>query len=493
METLLEFSNISKSYSGITVLKDMNMKLSEGEILCLVGENGAGKSTMIKILSGAIAPDHGEISLFGKKYTRLLPRQAIELGVATIYQEIDLVDNLTVADNIFLGEEIKNSLGVVDYKKQEEITEKLLTEINLHKIRPGELLSNLSTAQKQSIQIVKALKHDCKILILDEPTSSLGEEETNALLELVKSLSKKGIGIIYISHYLDEIFRIGTKVLVLKDGNKVSEYQVADTSEEMLIHDMIGRDASSFYQREHFPLGESKLRIEHFNRDTVVKDVSFELTSGEIFGLGGLVGAGRTELVRMIYGCDKNRTGKVLLDGKNITPHSPKDAIKKGIYMISEDRKALGLFLTRSVKENITITYNEQRQIIPLGKESRQVDNAIDSMQIKVHSQNQEVGKLSGGNQQKVIIARCLQEKGRVYIFDEPTKGVDVGAKEEIYRHMLEIAKDGNFVIMVSSSMPELISMSDRIGVMREGELVDIVNSSEATEDMLLKKFIGIE
>ena len=493
MDALLEFSNISKSYSGITVLNDMNMKLNEGEVLCLVGENGAGKSTMIKILSGAIAPDQGEIRLFGNTYTRLLPRQAIELGVATIYQEIDLVDNLTVADNIFLGEEIKNVAGVVDYKKQEEITNKLLTEINLHKIHAGELLANLSTAQKQSIQIVKALKHDCKILILDEPTSSLGEEETNALLELVTSLAQKGIGIIYISHYLDEIFRIGTKVLVLKDGNKVSEYNVSDTNEEMLIHDMIGRDASSFYQREHFPLGDSKLKLEHFNRDEVVKDVSFEVTSGEIFGLGGLVGAGRTELVRMIYGCDKNRTGKVILDGNDITPRSPKDAVKKGIYMISEDRKALGLFLTRSVKENITITFNEQRQIIPLKKESRQVDSAIDSMQIKVHSQDQEVGKLSGGNQQKVIIARCIQEKGRVYIFDEPTKGVDVGAKEEIYKHMLDIAKNGNFVIMVSSSMPELISMSDRIGVMREGKLVDIVNSSEATEDMLLKKFIGIE
>ena len=492
MQTLLAFKNVTKSYSGIKVLTDMDMTLHAGEVLCLVGENGAGKSTMIKILSGAIAPDCGEIELFGKSYSRLMPRQAIDLGVATIYQEIDLVDNLTVADNIFLGEEIKTKLGTVDYKKQEEITGRLLRDLNMHRIQPGAMLSDLSTAQKQSIQIVKALKHEARILVLDEPTSSLGEEETASLLELVRKLASQGMGIIYISHYLDEIFKIGTTALVLKDGHKVSERSIAQCSEDMLIRDMIGRDASSFYQREHFPLGESTLEIRDFNRSDVVRHVSFTMKAGEIFGLGGLVGAGRTELVRMIYGCDPNKTGRVILDGKDITPKSPKDAVNKGIYMISEDRKAIGLFLIRSIKENIMVTSNEKRPVIPLRKEEDWVNAAIEKMHIKAFSQEQEVAKLSGGNQQKVIIARCLQEPGRIYIFDEPTKGVDVGAKEEIYKQILELARAGHFVIMVSSSMPELISMSDRIGVMREGEMVDILDAADATEDGLLKRFIGL-
>lgn len=492
MEELLALRNVTKSYSGIPVLTNVSMQLHAGEVLCLVGENGAGKSTLIKILSGAIMPDHGEIELFGKKYSGLLPRQSINLGVATIYQEIDLVDNLTVADNIFLGEELRTKLGTVDRKRQEEITDKLLADLNMHKIRSSVMLSELSTAQKQSIQIVKALKHEAKILILDEPTSSLGEEETEALLELVRQLAGKGMGIIYISHYLDEIFKIGTTALVLKDGHKVSERSIAQTTENMLIHDMIGRDASSFYLREHFPLGESTLEIRNFNRGDVVKNVSFTMRAGEVFGLGGLVGAGRTEFVRMIYGCDPNKTGHVILDGKDITPKSPKDAVNKGIYMISEDRKANGLFLLRSIKENIMVTSNEKRCVIPLKQEKQWVDAAVDKMHIKAFSQEQEVAKLSGGNQQKVIIARCLQEPGHVYIFDEPTKGVDVGAKEEIYKQILELARAGHFVIMVSSSMPELISMSDRIGVMREGEMVDIVNAAEATEDGLLKKFIGL-
>ena len=493
MEKLLEFRRVTKSYSGTKVLTDIDMRLHAGEVLCLVGENGAGKSTMIKILSGAVTPDSGEIELFGNVYSHLLPRQSINLGVATIYQEIDLVDNLTVADNIFLGEELKTRLGVVDHRRQEEITDQLLKRLNMHTIRATMMLSDLSTAQKQSIQIVKALKHEARILILDEPTASLGEEETEALLDLVRCLAEQGIGIIYISHYLEEIFQIGTRVLVLKDGVKISEANVSEVTQEAVIHDMIGRDASSFYQREHFPPGNSELRIEHFNRGSVVRDVSFSMRAGEIFGLGGLVGAGRSELVRMIYGCDPNRTGRVLIDGEDITPKSPKDAVNKGIFMITEDRKGIGLFLQRSIRENIMVTSNEKRGVLKLRQEAETVDRTIERLQIKAFSREQEVGKLSGGNQQKVVIGRCLQDPGRVYIFDEPTKGVDIGAKEEIYRQMLELAKAGKFVIMISSSMPELISMSDRIGVMREGQLVSIVPAEEATEDGLLKLFIGLE
>lgn len=493
MERLLEFKRVGKSYGGIRVLTDIDMTLDAGEILCLVGENGAGKSTMIKILSGAIAPDGGEVRLFGNVYPRLHPRQAINLGVATIYQEIDLVDNLTVADNVFLGEEIMTGMRTVNRKEQERITQKLLTDLNIHRIKADMMVSDLSTGQKQSLQIVKALKHDARILILDEPTASLGEEETGALLALVQQLAAKGMGIIYISHYLDEIFRIGTRVVVLKDGVKISDRAVADTTEEQLVHDMIGREASSFYQRAHFPLGDGILEIQGFQRGNVVKNVSFTMREGEIFGLGGLVGAGRTELVRMIYGADPNKTGRVVINGRDVTPTSPRDAVSKGIFMISEDRKGTGLFLQRSVRENIMITTNEKRHFISLRREKDRVDESVRQFRIKVSSPEQAVETLSGGNQQKVVIARCLQDEGKLYIFDEPTKGVDVGAKEEIYRHMLDLAREHNYVIMVSSSMPELISMSDRIGVMREGELVEIVDAAEATEDGLLKAFIGIK
>ena len=492
MEKLLEFQKISKSYAGTRVLSDIDMSLYAGEILCLVGENGAGKSTMIKILSGAVAPDCGEIVLFGQSYSRLHPRQSIDLGVATIYQEIDLVDNLTVADNIFLGEELRTRLGVVDRKRQETITTKLLNELNIQKIEADGMVSQLSTGQKQSLQIIKALKHEAKILVLDEPTSSLGEEETDALLTLTQKLAADGIGIIYISHYLDEIFRIGTRVLVLKDGLEISDRPISETTSDSLIRDMIGRDASSFYQREHFPLGDGTLEVRGYNRRQVVQNVGFTMRAGEIFGLGGLVGAGRTELVRMIYGADLNKTGRLLINGKDITPSNPKDAVRKGIYMISEDRKGTGLFLQLSVRENIRVTANENQWFIPLRRERKLVKASIDELQIKVFTQDQAVETLSGGNQQKVVIARCLQESGRLYIFDEPTKGVDVGAKQEIYRHILALAKAHNYVMMVSSSMPELISMSDRIGVMREGELVEITDAANATEDSLLKSFIGI-
>lgn len=491
MEHILELQNISKSYSGVTVLRGVNVGLSAGEVLCFVGENGAGKSTLIKIISGVIRPDSGSLSLFGETYEYLHPRQAMKLGIATIYQEIDMVDNLTVADNIFLGAELRNKLGMIDRKEQERQADAILKRMKVEKIHGKALLGELSTAQKQCVQIAKALRNEAKILILDEPTASLGDKETKILLELVRELASQGIGIIYISHYIEELFQIGNKMLVLKDGSQIVVRKAEETNPEQLIHDMIGRDASGFYSREYFPHGESRLRIEDYSDGKFVKDVSFEMKAGEVFGLGGLVGAGRTELVRMIYGADKKRKGRLYIDEREITPKSPKDAVKKGVFMISEDRKGEGLLLLRSVKENIMITHNENRRIIPLKKEAKQVQDNIEMFEIKVPGQDAEVMSLSGGNQQKTIIARCAMDPGELYIFDEPTKGVDVGAKEEIYRHILNLAKSGKFVIMISSDMPELLSMSDRIGIMCEGKLTDIVVTKEASEDELMKKYLG--
>ncbi|MCI8323707.1 MAG: sugar ABC transporter ATP-binding protein [Lachnospiraceae bacterium] len=457
MEKLLELKNISKSYSGVEVLKAITIDLEEGEVLCLVGENGAGKSTLIKIISGAVWPDAGTIRYFGKEYGRLHPKDVIDMGVATIYQEIDLVDNLTVAENIFLGAELKNSLGIIRAKEQERQADELLEKLRLDDISGKTLLSKLSTAQKQCVQIVKALKNEARILILDEPTASLGDT-----------------------------------LLILKDGCQTAVRKAGDTTPEQVIHDMIGRDASSFYQREYFQTGDRILRAEHYANRHTVHDVSFEMKSGEVFGLGGLVGAGRTELVRMLYGADARLNGRLYMDGKEITPSSPRDAISKGIFMISEDRKGEGLLTLRSVKENIMITHNEEREWISLDREARMAAQSIENFAIKTPGQDAEVTSLSGGNQQKTIIARCVTDPGEVYIFDEPTKGVDVGAKEEIYRHILNLAKADKFVILISSDMPELLSMSDRIGVMCGGRLVDIVDVDQTTESDLMRKYLGL-
>lgn len=493
MKKLLELRNIAKSYSGVEVLRNVNVDLAEGEVLCFVGENGAGKSTLIKIISGAIQPDRGTIEYFGQKHEKTDPRKVMDLGVATIYQEIDLVDNLTVAENIFLGSEIRTKYGFVDAKEQEKQANELLGKLKLEKIKAGTMLGELSTAQKQCVQIVKSLKNEAKVLILDEPTASLGDKETKLLIQLVKDLVAHGMGIIYISHFIDELFELGDKLLILKDGSQVALHKKSETTPEQVIHDMIGRDAASFYKREYFAKGNRVLKVENYENKNTVHGVSFEMKSGEVLGFGGLVGAGRTELARMIYGADPKRRGKVYINDKEITPVNPKDAINKGVFMISEDRKGEGLITLRSVKENIMITHNERKEWINLKEETRAVEDSIRAFSIKVPSQNAQVTSLSGGNQQKTIIARCVMDPGDVYIFDEPTKGVDVGAKEEIYKHILNLAKEDKFVIIISSDMPELLSMSDRIAVMREGNLVDIIDARKATEDGLMRKYLGFE
>lgn len=312
-------------------------------------------------------------------------------------------------------------------------------------------------------------------------------------MNLVEQLRKKGLGIIYISHYLEEMFRLGDMAYVLKDGAMVKKLMLKETNQDELIKAMVGRDASNFYQKGSFSSGDRALVAEHYSGNRIVRDVSFSVSRGEVFGLGGLVGAGRTELVRMIYGADKKDSGTLSLDGKDITPTNPKSAVKRGVFLVSEDRKGEGLFLIRSARENLTISKNDNSFFLNLRKEKGIVDKSIQQLKIKVFSQEQEVGNLSGGNQQKVVISRWLLEDGDVYIFDEPTKGVDVGAREEIYKLIEKLAKEQKIVIMVSSNMPELISMSDRIGVMREGRLVRILDSADVTEDGLIKEYIGVK
>ncbi len=490
-QVILTFNHISKYFSGTRALDDVSLDLRAGEVHCLVGENGAGKSTLIKILSGSEVPDQGEIVVYGASHRRLSTRQAIDLKIATIYQDVDLVETLTVADNIFLGAELLNRYGLVDTARQEEIASDIMGRLNIQ-IKPGALVEDLSPAQKQTLQLVKALHRDAKILIMDEPTSSLGRDETHALLELVRNLASQGIGIIYISHYLQEVFQIGDRVSVLKDGRKISSYEKNHFTIPQLIRDMVGRDADLFYKKETIAIGEPLLRVDNYSRGDVVRQVSFEVRRGEIFGIGGMVGSGRSELVNLLFGADKRDTGELYLEGRKITPNSPQAAVSSGICMITEDRKASGLFGVRPVSENVAIVKNEGGGFfINLRREAQLVREKVHQLSIQLATIDQDVDSLSGGNQQKVILSRWLMTGADVFIFDEPTKGVDIGAKEEIYRTMTDLARHGKGIIMISSDMPELLSMSDRIGVMRAGQLVNVVPAHEASEERLIKEYLG--
>lgn len=489
MEKLLSLHGINKSFNGVQVLFDINLELHEGEVLCLVGENGAGKSTLIKILSGAEAPNSGTIAAFGNEFRRMQLRKAIELGIAVIYQDADLVDTLTVADNVFLGEELKKG-PLVDHRKQEKTTQEIIDKLGL-RFAASELVANLSQTQKQCTQIVRAIKRNARIVIMDEPTSSLGHTDAEMLLKLVRQLAAEGKAVIYISHFLSEIFKVGDNVLVLKDGHPVCYTPLSETNPDKLVVNMVGRAASSFYSRSHTAMGDGLLEIKGYSAPPKIKSTSFTVRQGEIFGLGGLVGAGRTELMRLIYGCDRRSSGRLVLNGRDITPDNPVQAVKNGVYMIFENRKSESLFTSRPVNENIMISANEKRMFINLKSEHDAVKGCIEDLHIKVFNQRQEAGNLSGGNQQKIVLSRWLVDEGEVYIFDEPTKGVDVGAKEEIYKRIVALASKGKYVIVISSVLPELISLSDRIGIMRNGELVNVVCSDHATESSLLTEFIG--
>jgi ribose transport system ATP-binding protein len=492
---LASIRNATKIYGHHRALNNVSFELGPGEVHCLVGENGAGKSTLTKILSGAITPEAGTISLNGIEHKGLTPRRAIELGVSTVYQEAELIESLTVADNIFLGGEISAGFPVVvDTRQQNEKAAALIRSLRLN-LREDAVVEDLSSAQKQMLQIVKALHREAKILIMDEPTSSLGLEETNSLMALIRDLKAKGMGIIYISHYLEEIFEIGDTITILKDGESMGTFPVGEIEMETVIRRMVGRDASLFYTKEQVAPGPVQVELRHLGRRGAVEDVSFDVRAGEIFGIGGLVGSGRSELVNLVFGADRRDSGDILIRGRSLDIRSPHDAVRAGICLITEDRKKLAMFTPRSVAENIAIVHNERFEppVLSLPAERRRVREMVKRLSIAVADQDQQtIAELSGGNQQKAIIGRWLLSDATLYIFDEPTKGVDVGARAEIFRIMVELAKAGKSIIMVSSDMPELMSMSDRIGVMRAGRLTHVLDRREVTEETLIKYFIGV-
>lgn len=485
---LLEMKHIHKKFPGVYALKDINFELREGEVHALLGENGAGKSTLIKVLGGIYSADQGEIIIDGKTVNIDGVKAAQENGIAIIHQELVLVPYMTVAENIFLGREpMKGAL--VDKKKMNEEAQRLIDAYHME-LSPTTLVANLTIAQQQMVEIVKAISYNSKILVMDEPTSSISEKEVAFLFETMRNLVKKGAGIVYISHKMSELEEICDRVTVIRDGEYVGTEIVKETCKDHLIAMMVGRELKNYYTRDFMKSGDTVLKCENISDGKLVKNVNFEVKKGEIVGFAGLVGAGRSEVMKSIFGLMPKSSGTIYMDGKKVEIKSPVDALKYGIALVPEDRKAEGLYLSQSVRFNSTIEVLAdfiKGIYVDSVKERRITQEFIDKMATKTPSQEQKIGNLSGGNQQKVLIGRWLATHPKVLILDEPTRGVDVGAKSEIYVIMNELVKQGVSIIMISSELPEIIGMSDRIYIMAHGKMKGCLSQEEATQENIMR------
>ncbi len=488
---ILKMENISKSFPGVKALDDVNFTVYENEVMALLGENGAGKSTLMKILSGVYTKDEGKIILEGEEVDITSPRDATSKGIAIIHQELNLVPYLTVYENIFLGREMKSPYGGLYKKEMIKQSREILERLKVN-ISPTTTVNYLSIAQQQMVEIAKALSLNAKIIIMDEPTDTLTDNEVSSLFQIIRELKKQGKGLVYISHRIQEVFEVCDKLTVLRDGQFVGERNVSEVDEGEIIRLMVGRTLDEQFPYIKTDYDEEVLKVENLNNE-YVKDLSFTLKKGEILGISGLVGAGRTELAKTLYGFYKKDTGKIILNGEELNLNSPKEALDKGIVYVSEDRKSDGLILIMDVKSNITISALEKFKTF-LGldkkKEYEVAEEYKEKINIKTPSLYQQVKNLSGGNQQKVAIAKSLLTDPKVLILDEPTRGVDVGAKREIYDLLNEIKKEGRSIIMISSEMPEILGMSDRILVMHEGELKGELNREEATQEKIMSYIV---
>ena len=492
----LHLVGISKSFPGVKALNNVHLNVRKGEVHGLVGENGAGKSTLMKILSGAYVKDEGEIYWQGKKVEINKPKDAEELGIAIIYQEFNLVPQLSISENIWLGREplVNKALQLIDWTEMHKRTRTLLAELNLD-FDPKRPVAGLGIASQQMVEIAKALSLNAKLLIMDEPTSALSKNEIDQLFSVIQALKDKGVSIIYISHHLEEVFEICDRGTVLRDGNYVATIDPKQTSKDELIQLMVGRTLDQQYPKVKAKRGEEVLRVENLNRRGVLKDINFSAYAGEVLGISGLVGSGRTELVKAIFGADPVDSGKIFIYGKEVQISSPQSAIEAGMGLLPEDRKYEGLVLKLSVKQNVSMASLGKllkRGMLQLNIEKSKVLDFIDKLRILTPSIEKEVQNLSGGNQQKVVLAKWLASQSRILIFDEPTRGIDVGAKVEVYNLMNELVKNGVAVIMVSSEMPEILGMSDRIMVIHQGQLACVINCEEATQEKILSAAMGV-
>jgi ribose transport system ATP-binding protein len=486
---LLRMEGITKTFSGIRALDHVNFDLRAGEVHVLLGENGAGKSTLIKILAGAYLPDSGKIFINGKHEYIDNPYKASILGINVIYQELSLVKCLSVVENIFLGKEPTTHYNLIDRDRMYSESKEVLTRIHCN-IDPWTTARKLSIAELQMVEIAKALLIKSKIIVMDEPTSSLSAEDIKVLFEIIRKLKIEGVGIIYISHRLEEIKEIGDRVTVLRDAKYIGTRQVAESTIDELIKMMVGREFASKFPYRKRDLGEIVLNVQGLTRQDVLRDVNFSLRKGEILGISGLVGSGRTELARAIIGADPMDGGKVMIEGENIIVKSPLDTIQRGIGLLPEDRKTQGVALVLPVNQNITLVALKRLLrgfLLSLKVEKMLTKSFIEKLDIATPSLNRKVMYLSGGNQQKVVLAKWLCSQAKILIFDEPTRGIDVGAKHEIYQLMLNLADEGTSIIMISSELPEILGMSDRILVMRRGRITAELLREEATQEKILR------
>jgi len=488
-DTILSLQNIGKTFQGVNVLRGINLELKRGEVHALLGENGAGKSTLIKILSGYHQPDKGgTIMMEGAPVSFRKPHDAMDAHIHTIYQELTLCPDMTVAENIVLDKQDRYP-GIMTNEKGYHALAKEAMEKLEQDIDPDVPVRMLSIAQQQVVEIAKAISSKAKVILMDEPTSSISQKDAEALMRIIKNLRESGVTIVYISHRLHEIKKIADRVTVLRDGSLVGTINADEASNQKLISMMVGREMTNIYPKADVELGEVVIKVENLSSDSF-RDVSFELKKGEILGIGGLVGAKRTEILETLFGLRKRTSGEVTLSGKNYDPKSPADAIKQGMAFVTEDRKKSGLVLCMSVLENInTINANKicsKRGVINWPKFRTLAEKYRNALNIKLTNIDQLVSTLSGGNQQKVVLSKWLEMKPQIVLFDEPTRGIDIGAKTEIYSIMSGLAKEGVAIIMVSSELPELISVTDKIVVMCEGKMTGVLSRNEATQESVM-------
>ena len=484
---LLEMEGINKSFPGVKALSDFHMNVKKGEILCLMGGNGAGKSTLMKILSGAYTKDSGTIIFDGEKTDIGNPNVAKDLGISIIYQELNLVPSLSVAENIFIGRHILNKAGIVDWKKMNVEAQKYLDDLGID-LKANTTVDSLSIAQQQMVEITKAISKEAKLVIMDEPTSSLTTKEIQILFNIIRTLKEKGVSVIFISHRLDEIFEISDRITIMRDGEYVDTKDTKDITRSELIAKMIGREMSKQFPDRNVKIGEELLRVENLSDGIKISDINFTLHKGEVLGFAGLVGAGRTETMHTIFGSRKKKTGKIYLNGKEINTNNPRKSIVSGIGLLTENRKTEGLVLPISVRENtvmVSIKKVLKNGLINRKKEEEYTNKYVEALNIKTPSIEQKVVYLSGGNQQKVVLAKWLMSDSEVVIMDEPTRGIDVGAKKEIYDIINKMVEQGKGIIVVSSESDEVMGICDRIVVMCEGKITGILNKNEFSQERI--------
>lgn len=487
-EPIWEVRGIYKAFPGVQALEDVSLRVYSHEVHALLGENGSGKSTLAKCLAGVHQPEKGEILFKGQIQNFRHPMDARAAGVATIYQEFSLVPSLTVAENIYLGRYPRTSAGVIDWGTVHKATRQVLERLSLT-IDPDQVVSALSVAEQQLVEIAKAISLESSLLIMDEPTAALGLLETQHLMELIRRLTAQNKAIIYISHRLDEVFQIADRVTILKDGKRVTTTPISDLKMADVVRSMVGFDIQQHYPKQHNTRPEVCLWVEKLSTESGVHDVSFTVNVGEVFGLGGMLGSGRTEIARAIYGMDKITSGRIAFDGRRTGFHSPKESVSAGIGMVPENRKADGCFFNFEGSKNITISRLKallQGPFLSLSKERKFGESYLKRMNVPLIALERSVQYLSGGNQQKVIVARWLFSKARLLIMDEPTQGIDIGAKLEVYNMINELTASGISVLLISSDFPELLAMSDRVAIVRDGRILKVTTSEQITEYQLI-------